>query len=463
MLHRQPHRLSFNALRQAYRAGTLSPVDVAASALDHAQRIHDELNAFALIDRGRALELARESERRWRDGTPLGALDGMPMTVKEFAAVQGWPSRRGSVVTAAGPATASAVFVDRLLQAGVVLLGKTRAPEFNWKGVTDSPGYGVTRNPLNPALTPGGSSGGCAAVVAAGVVRASIGSDAGGSVRIPAAFTGTVGLKPTFGRIPLVPPPSAFFNVVNAGPIAASVRELAEVMHVVSGPASGDWTSIGLREVDFTAVAPAAGLRVGVLQSHRWRHSDARVVRGMAEVESVLTDAGFKLQPVDFDVDEASRVGAFFYKLGCRAAVAAVPEARRTELDPALLAFVRTLPDLSADLFVEMQQKKDLSVGQLHRLFDDIDVLVLPTLPILPFEAGRDTPAGWGSDDWMSWNPFTPAFNLAQTPALSYPVWPQGDGLPMGVQLVAARGRDDLVLALAASMEARRPAPLTSG
>lgn len=458
MLHQQP----FNVLRAVYRAGSLSPVAVATSALDHAEQVDGKLNAFALIDRDRAIALAHQSERRWRDGSPLGLLDGMPMTIKEFAAVQGWPTRRGSVVTPDAPASSSAVFADRLLHAGAVLLGKTRAPEFNWKGVTDSPGYGITLNPLDPALTPGGSSGGCSAVVAAGVVRASIGSDAGGSVRIPAAFTGTVGLKPTFGRIPLAPPPSAFFNVVNAGPIAASVRELAEVMHVVSGPASGDWASVGLKDVDFNAIPNAANLRVGLLQADRWKTSDAIVLRGMSEFERLLTGAGFKPQTADFDVEEASRVGAFFYKMGCRAAVLSVPEGRRSELDPALIKFVQTLPSLTADVIVEMQQKRDFLAGQLHQLFDDVDVLVLPTMPILPFEAGRNTPAGSEDDDWMSWNPFTPAFNLTQTPALSYPLWPQGASMPMGVQFVAARGRDDLVLALAEWLEQRRPVRLMS-
>ncbi|WP_268902911.1 amidase family protein, partial [Bordetella pseudohinzii] len=119
-------------------------------------------------------------------------------------------------------------------------------------------------------------------------------------------------------------------------------------------------------------------------------------------------------------------------------------------------------PPLTADLIVEMQQKRDFLAGQLHQLFDDVDVLVLPTMPILPFEAGRNTPAGSEVDDWMSWNPFTPAFNLAQTPALSYPLWPQGASMPMGVQFVAARGRDDLVLALAEWLEQRRPVRLMS-
>lgn len=452
-MHRQPH----DALRAAFQTGSLSPVSVAQSALAHAEQVQARFNAFALIDHERALALAAASEQRWKRSEPLSPLDGIPMTVKEFAAVAGWPSRRGSLVSSADPVAHSAVFVDRLLKAGVVLLGKTRAPEFNWKGVTDSPGYGVTRNPLDPSLTPGGSSGGCSTVVAAGVVRVSFGSDAGGSVRIPAAFTGTVALKPTYGRIPLVPPPSAFFHVVNAGPIAASVTELAQAMQVVSGPHAGDWSSVGLRSVDFDDIPPAENLRIGVLMAARWNNCDAVVQQGMQEVLGLLTAAQFKLQQVDFDVRRASQVGAFFYIQGCRAAVKSIAQAQRSQLDPALLEFVAPLKPIDTDELMSMQQARDTLAAQLHLLFDEIDVLILPTAPILPFEAGLNTPRDWPSSDWMSWNPFTPAFNLTQTPALSFPVWPKGARLPMGLQLVAARGYDEHVLSLARWLEQQRP------
>lgn len=452
-MHRQP----YSALRAGYRAGTLSPLDVARSALAHAEQVQQRLNAFALLDAERALAMAAASQSRWERGEPLSPIDGMPFTVKEFAAVQGWPTRRGSLVTPADPAQQSAVFVDRLLRAGVVLLGKTRAPEFNWKGVTDSPGYGITRNPLNPQLTPGGSSGGCAAAVAAGVVRVSLGSDAGGSVRIPAAFTGTVALKPSFGRIPMVPPPSAFFDVVHVGPIAASVAELADVMQVVSGPHAGDWSSVGMRPVSFLDIPDATGLRIGVLSDARWKDSDPAVRQGMGETVDLISSNGFEIRQVDFDVQRATRVGAFFYSFGCLAAVNAVPEAARSRLDPGLLAFVAPLEGVDLEDVLAMRQARDALAGELHALFNDIDVLMLPTMPVLPFEAGRNTPVDWSNDDWMSWNPLTPAFNLTQAPALSFPIWPRGAALPMGVQLVGAKGHDEVVLALAAWLERQRP------
>ena len=182
-------------------------MDVARSALEHAERADPIINAFALLDCAGTLAGARESEERWRQGAALGPLDGMPVAIRNSPPCAAAP-RRGSALTSAEPAAAHTVFVQRLADAGAVLLGKTRAPEFNWKGITDSPAFGITRNPWNPSLTPGGSSGGCAAAVAAGVVRLSMGSDAGGSIRIPAAFTGTIGLKPTHGRIPCRPCPA---------------------------------------------------------------------------------------------------------------------------------------------------------------------------------------------------------------------------------------------------------------
>ncbi len=212
---------------------------------------------------------ARASEQRWLNGAPLSDIDGMPITIKDGIALEGWPSRKGSQVTSSEPVLQSSVVAERLLATGAVVIGKTRMPGICMEGVTDSPGFGVTRNLLNLDLTPGGSSGGCTAAVAAGVVRVSIGSDAGGSVRIPAAFTGTFGLKPTFGRIPITPPASSFYDVAHYGPMAVSVYDLTAIMAVISGPTARDWTSIGLEPVDFKASRAPTDLRIGLLNPLR--------------------------------------------------------------------------------------------------------------------------------------------------------------------------------------------------
>ncbi len=463
MLHQQ----SFQDLRELYRSGELSPVEVASSALNHAENINKSLNAFAVLDRKRALRAAEQSQTRWRSGAPLGPLDGMPVTIKEFASVEGWSTRRGSALTSGEPAAASTMFVDRLLRAGMTPLGKTRAPEFNWKGVTDSPAFGITRNPWNAMLTPGGSSGGCAAAVASGIVRVSMGSDAGGSVRIPAAFTGLIGLKPSFGRIPANPLPSAFSQVVHTGPIAANMRDLAEVMQAASGPSGQDWTSFtGAMMDDVEALSGSAkALRVGVLDASRWSSSSAEVQRGMAETVALIESAGFDMRTVDFDVAEASSTAAIFYRVGCEAAVRNVQVADRSRLDPGLLAFVASIEALTLADYLEACRARDRHANTLTALFDHVDVLMLPTVPILPFKAGCLTPEGWPSDDWMSWNSFTPAFNISQVPALTFPVWPEGSELPVGIQFVAPRYRDDRLMTLGAWLEQRIPvrlAPLAS-
>ncbi len=452
------HQLPLSQLREQYRLGALSPVDVTRSALDHAQQADPALNAFALLDPERALMQASQAEARWRHGTPASAMDGLPIAIKEFAAVQGWPTRRGSAVTPQQPALAHTPFVERLVQAGAVLLGKTRAPEFNWKGVTDSPAYGITRNPWNLALTPGGSSGGCAAAVAAGIVRLSMGSDAGGSIRIPAAFTGTIGLKPTHGRIPLSPLPSAFANIVHTGPIAAGMDELAQAYLNASGPSPLDWSSQLGSVASLDRTPPVTALRIGLLAPQRWRaHCDAAVNAAMDQVIAALHGAGLPIREVDFDIEAASAVGQDLYRLGCLAAVRAVDTARHAELDPALLDFVAPAEAWTVSRFHEVCQRRDLYANQLAALFEHVDLLLLPTLPLCAFEAGRNLPAGHPGDDWMSWNPFTPAFNSAQTPALSYPIWPDASPLPAGVQWVAPRHQEASLFAIGRWLEARFP------
>lgn len=450
------HQLPFQRLGKQYLARSASPVEVTRSALDHAERANPALNAFALIDREGALDGARRSEERWRRGAPLGPLDGMPIAIKEFAAVRGWPTRRGSAVTSDEPAAAHTVFVQRLADAGAVLLGKTRAPEFNWKGVTDSPAFGITRNPWNPALTPGGSSGGCAAAVAAGIVRVSMGSDAGGSIRIPAAFTGTIGLKPTHGRIPLSPLPSAFSNIVHTGPIAAGMDELEAAYLAARGASALDWTSC-LGGDDGPDV-PGGRPRIGLLSPRRWGPRCAAPVRAaMDEALAALRADGMDVVEIDVDIEAASRVGQDLYRLGCAAAVRAVAPELRGRLDPGLIAFVRGVDDWPISRYHALCQQRDQHANDLARLFGQVDLLMLPTVPLCAFEAGRDVPPDQPGDDWMSWNPYTPAFNSAQVPALSYPVWPQGEALPAGVQWVAPKYREDRLLALGRWLETRFP------
>src|SRR3954453_12129447 len=225
-----------------YRARRRSPVEVLESLLPGIEE--DPCNAFTLVDAEGALASARASELRWARGEPQGALDGVPVAVKDAFPARGWPTRRGSPgISPAGPWDDDHSAVAALRRNGAVLPGQTTSPEFGWKGVTDSPLYGITRNPWNPDMTPGGSSGGSAAALAAGLVPLALGSDGAGSIRIPCGFTGLPGLKPTFGRVPMWPP-SAFGTVSHGGPMARTVTDLALLLDVLCEPDPRDWTAL---------------------------------------------------------------------------------------------------------------------------------------------------------------------------------------------------------------------------
>lgn len=457
------HGVEFDTLRSRYRSREVTPTQVTQSALAHALQINDTLNAFALIDQAGAITAAEQSTKRWRAHNPLSPIDGVPITVKEFAAVQGWPTRRGSTLTDTAPASSNSPFVARLRAAGAILLGKTRAPEFNWKGVTDSPGYGITRNPWNPRLTPGGSSGGCAAAVAAGVVRVSIGSDAAGSVRIPAAFTGILGLKPSLGRIPIVPFPSQFFHLAHFGPLGATSREIIDVMTAISGPDSRDWTSLTGNTKPITPEKiKILGLRIGVLDSQYLDSMDNIVLRGLNEFVSVLEDGGLDCQPVQLDIKSACAASAHLYRLGCAFSIKHYSLNQHHQLDPGLLDYLHYADSACLQRELSVAQTRDAFGGALAALFEHIDVLVLPTVPVLPFAAGLNTPPNWHDKDWLSWNPYTPAFNLVGNPVLNYPIWPSAADKPTGIQLVGPQLEEGRLLALASWLEEKIPVRLVS-
>ncbi|HEY4958725.1 MAG TPA: amidase family protein, partial [Caldimonas sp.] len=239
-------------LLQLYRSGRASPVEAARAVLARIERFNPILNAFCHLAPEDALAAARASEARWKQSAPCGALDGVPVSIKDLILVQGMPTLRGSrTVDPAQPWDVDAPAAARLRDAGAVILGKTATPEFGCKAETNSPLTGITRNPWNPARTPGGSSGGTAAAVAAGMGPLSVGTDGAGSVRIPAAFCGNFGLKPSFGRVPAYPL-SPFGSVAHLGPHTMSVADAALMMNVLKQPDARDWTSLPADGGDYT-------------------------------------------------------------------------------------------------------------------------------------------------------------------------------------------------------------------
>jgi len=439
-------------LVDGYRKGEFSPVEATRAALDRIEATEPALNAFVRVFAGEALAQAEESAGRWRRGEPLGLVDGVPVTVKDILLLRGAPTLRGSLTIAPeGSWEEDAPSVARLREHGAVFLGKTTTPEFGWKGVTDSPLSGVTRNPYDTSRTAGGSSGGAAAAVAVGAGPLALGTDGGGSVRIPAAFCGIFALKPTYGRVPLYPA-SAFGTLAHVGPMTRDAADAALLMDVISGPDARDWSGLGPVQGSFTDALGGGvrGLRIAYSPSLGGQVA-VRPGVGAAVRRAVERLAGLGAYVSETDPDFTEPVSAFhtlWFSGVARVTQHLGPEQREL-LDPGLREIRAAGSRLSAlDYLAAVDVRMELGrrMGLFHKTYD---VLVTPTLPITAFEAGVEAPAGSGSRRWTGWTPFTYPFNMTQQPAATIPVGTDDDGLPVGLQVVAARHRDDLVLRVA--------------
>ncbi|MCH5671674.1 amidase [Streptomyces gilvus] len=436
-------------LVEGYRKGEFSPEEATRAVLERAERIQPEVNAFVRLLGDEALAQARESTGRWRRGEPKGLVDGVPTTVKDIILLKGAPTLKGSkAISEQGSWDEDAPSVARLREHGAVFIGKTTTPEFGWKGVTDSPLSGVTRNPHDPSRTAGGSSGGAAAAVALGAGPLALGTDGGGSVRIPAAFCGIFALKPTYGRIPLYPA-SAFGTLAHVGPMTRDAADAALLLDVIGVPDSRDWSALGPAPGSFTAglAGGVRGLRVAYSPSLGGQvavqpavaAAVRRAVERLAELGAYVTEA---------DPDFADPVDAFhtLWFSGAARVTQQLSPRQREALDPGLKEIRAAGARFSAlDYLAAVDVRMELG-RRMGRFHDSYDLLVTPTLPITAFEAGVEAPKGSGHRRWTGWTPFTYPFNMTQQPAATVPVGTDGDGLPVGLQLVAARHRDDLVL-----------------
>jgi aspartyl-tRNA(Asn)/glutamyl-tRNA(Gln) amidotransferase subunit A len=453
--------MSATELVAAYRARRLSPVEATRAAYDRIHALDGRVNAFCFLDEEGALAAARASEARWHAGRPQGLVDGVPTSVKDILLTVGWPTLRGSkIVKRDQPWTEDAPSVARLKEHGAVLLGKTTTPEFGWKGVTDSALTGITRNPWNLERTSGGSSGGAAVAAALGMGALHIGTDGGGSIRIPAGFTGIYGLKASYGRVPAYPP-SPFNPVAHVGPMTRTVADTALMLNVLAEPDARDANGLPPAGRDWRV-----GLEGGVA---RWRIAYAATINGetvepevaarVAEAVRQLEALGAEVEPITLDMPDVGEVFAKHWLGGAAALLAQFTPEQRREIDPGLQAYAEIGARYSAvDLLAGFKAREAFTV-QINRLFEAYDLLVTPTLPIVAFQAGMNAPDSGPYAGWTNWTPFSYPFNLTRHPAASLPVG-FADGLPVGLQLVGPAYREDKVLQASRALEAVLPIAL---
>jgi len=458
-----PALASATELVALYRAKMLSPVEATRAALARIERHNGAVNAWCHLDSDGALAAARASEARWQAGAPAGPLDGVPVGIKDNVLVAGMPARFGSRLTGPEPRLTDAPAAARLRESGAVILGKTAMPEYGWKATSDSPLTGVTRNPWDTRMTTGGSSAGAVAATVLGMGALHLGTDGGGSIRVPAAFTGCFGLKPTRARVPGFPA-SPLGTMAHTGPLTRTVADAALALTVIAAPDARDV---------YAWIDPAPDYRDGLDAGVRGLRIAYSPRLGFAprvhpEVEAAVAAAARAFESLGAIVEEADpdiggnpiAVWDAFWWPSMHYQLEPLGGGWRDLADPGLVAAIDGSRPVSATDLLRAQLKRAELHNAFVRFHRTYDLLLTPALPLPAFEAGELVPPSgeWGSA-WCDWAPFSYPFNLTTQPAASVPCGLTAAGLPVGLQLVGPIGADALVLRAARAFEQARPFP----
>jgi aspartyl-tRNA(Asn)/glutamyl-tRNA(Gln) amidotransferase subunit A len=442
-----------------YKAGKASPVEATQAALARIEKHNPALNAFNLIDAKGALDTAKASEARWAKGEPAGPIDGVPTSIKDIVYTKGWPTLRGSkTIDPDQPWEVDAPCTARLREAGAVLLGKTTTPEFGWKGVTDSPLTGITRNPWNTDMTPGGSSGGAAAACVTGMGALHIGTDGGGSVRIPAGLTGLFGMKASYGVVPAWPP-SPFGTLANVGPMTRTVGDGALMLTVLAGPDPRDWYALPPLNRDFTQGLDKGvkGLKIAYAPNPDGVTVEPDIAAHVESAVKLLEELGATVERADPPMDNAGDIFTKHWFAGAAFLARNFTDEQKALMDPGLIACIEIGERITRAEYVAALDGRQALGFAMHEFMHDYDLLVMPTLPVTAFEVGVLAPKKSGGEQWVDWTPWTYPFNLSRQPAATVPCGVCGNGLPAGLQIIGSLHDEETVLRAAAAFEAARP------
>ncbi len=450
--------MSASDLSAAIRARRVSPVEVVDAVLERIGRLNPRLNAFSTLTAESARREAREAEAAVMRGDRLGPLHGVPVSIKDLVITRGVRTTFGSWIYAENIPAEDAPLVERLKAAGAILVGKTTTPEFGWKGVTDSPLCGITRNPWNPERTPGGSSGGAAAAVAAGLAPLAVGTDGGGSIRIPGSFCGIFGLKPTYGLIPVYPA-SATGTLSHAGPMTRSVRDAALMLQVMAGPDDRDPLSLPSQAVDFVAslTRGVRDLRVAWSPTLGYAVLHPEVRAATEQAARRFEDLGCRVEHVERLFEDPDPIWAPLFYGGIAARLQDALGEWRDRMDPGLVQVVEEGRRIGAVEFVKASLARAAFYETVRKFFRHYDLLLTPTLAVPPFAAGAEQPPDRPAGSRLAWVAFTYPFNLTGQPAATVPCGFTQDGLPIGLQIVGRRLEDATVLRAAAAYETAAP------
>ncbi len=445
-------------MRRLIDSKEVSPVEIAEAALHRIEATQSSLNAFVTVTADLALDAARRAEAALMAGDDPGLLGGIPLSIKDLTALKGVRFTSGSRTLADFIAPVDAPAVERVKASGGVILGKTTTTEFGCKASSNSPLTGETCNPWNLGKTSGGSSAGAAASVAAGLTPFALGTDGGGSVRIPSSLSGLFGIKAQFGRVPVFPA-AATPTLAHVGPLARTVRDAALLLTAISGFDARDPAGVAADVPDYLAACerPPRGLRIAWSPTLGYARPTAEVRAITEAAVKEFEQLGCTVELVDKVFDDPIDLWMAEFYAGVGTRLNPVLRSQRALIDPAVAlvlddALNQTIEAYYSRVFARYEFRE-----KVRQFFERFDLLLSPATPTVAFDLGRDVPPGFSDDEIVSWVGYTYPFNLSGLPAASVPCGFTADGLPVGLQIGAGALRETDIFSAAAAFEAVRP------